>query len=119
MKSDPRSSHVRSNRRCFLAAALLVSSLLLFAGCVHPSQFETTGGGHRIFARVEGPHVVESHATHAVISSPFGVVTIEHNRARIDQGSWEKIPENVAVEMRITKHKVSIHAGAVTITRTM
>jgi hypothetical protein len=99
--------------------ALLLTSLLALAGCATAERFETSGGGHRIAGDVEGNVVIESHDTHAAISSQFGSVTIERDRARIDQAGWTAIPVDVPVTTNISKHKVSIRAGKVTISRTV
>jgi hypothetical protein len=102
-----------------MKTVLAIASILFLTGCIHRERFETSGGGHKISAVVEGGLTAESHATHAAISSPFGAVTIEPGRARIDQGPWQKIPENAFVQMRISKHTVSIRAGSVSMTRTV
>jgi hypothetical protein len=119
MNSSNRSSPKKSNQLRFTTAAFFIVSSLVFGGCANPAHFETSGGGHQIVAKVEGAAVIDSQASHAAISSQFGGVTIERDRARIDQGQWTKIPENVPVETSISRHTVSIRAGRVTISRTV
>jgi hypothetical protein len=119
MKFIPTPVHPEPNLPRFTMRAWFVALVLVFGGCTNRAHFETSGGGHKIFASVEGGHSIESRATHAAITSQFGEVMIERDRARIDQGRWEKIPENVPVKTSISKHTVSIRAGAVTISRTM
>jgi hypothetical protein len=69
-------------------------------------------------AHVDGAHtVVESRESHATIVGEFGRVTIERDRARVDAGPWERIPEGSPVQARIFRREVSLQAGAVTISR--
>jgi hypothetical protein len=93
--------------------------LSVLAACVTSARFETTGGGHPISATVNGHVTIDSLDTHATIATQTGSVTIERTRARIADGPWETIPEHVAVKVTMSKHAVSIRAGAVTIARTM
>lgn len=120
MQSNQTSVHTSSYNLAPALRALLLVLPLVLAGCASRERFETSGGGHQIVGDVEGPQVViESRETHAAVSSPFGNVTIERDRAQIDQAGWVKIPENIPVKMSISKHKVSIRAGAVSMTRTI
>lgn len=115
----PRLPATLSRRFRVAAATVVCISMSLLAACATSARFETTGGGHPISATVSGPLTIDSRDTHATITSPSGNVTIERTRARIADGPWETIPERVPVRVRMSKHTVSIHAGPVTISRTM
>ena len=119
MKSINSTASVRSDQHPLALRVFLITSIVTLAGCMNGERFETSGGGHLIAGDVEGNVVIESHETHAAISSQFGSVVIERDRARIDQAGWTKIPADVPVTTSISKHKVSIRAGKVTISRTI
>jgi hypothetical protein len=93
-------------------------SMVSLAACSTAARFETRGGGHPIRVTVEGSHTIDSRESHATIATRAAVVTIERARARIADGPWEVIPEHVPVRVTMSEHAVSIHAGAVTISRT-
>jgi hypothetical protein len=119
LNAAPRSPVTLSHRIRLAAAAVVVVSTVSLAACATSARFETTGGGHSIFATVNGPLTIESRETHATIATQSWVVTVERTRARIANGSWETIPEHVPVRVTMSKHAVSIRAGSVTISRTM
>jgi hypothetical protein len=100
-------------------AVMLLISTGAFTGCAASARFETTGGGHPISATVTGPLTIDSRETHATITTPSGTVTIERTRARIGDEPWQTIPEHVPVRVSMSTHTVSLHAGPVTISRTM
>jgi hypothetical protein len=100
-------------------AAIVAAAVVSLAACATSARFETIGGGHPIVASVTGPHTIESRETHATIATQSGVVTVERTRTRIDDGPWTTIPEHVPVLVEISTHTVSIHAGPVTVARTM
>lgn len=99
----------------YLKFSVLIGSVILVSGCANRARFETSGGGHAIFAQVEGNHTVDSRVTHATIRGEFGTVTIERDRARVGDGQWVRIPEEVAVQTEIAKGKTVVRAGKVTI----
>ena len=119
MNAAPRSPATLSHRIRVAAAAVVFISMGFLAACATSARFETTGGGHPIFATVNGPHTIESRATHTTITTRSGIVTVERTRARIADGSWETIPEHVPVRVMMSKHAVSIRAGSVAISRTI
>ena len=118
MNASPRSLATHSDRIRLAAAAVVVASVVSLAACASAARFETRGGGHPILATVNGPHTIESRETHATIASQSGAVTVDRTRARIADGPWETIPENVPVRVTMSSHTVSIRAGSVTISRT-
>lgn len=99
--------------------AAAIASVVCLAACASSARFETTGGGHPVVAFVTGPHRIDSRDTHATISTPSAVVTVERTRTRVDDGPWTTIPERVPVRIDISTHTVSIRAGSVTVSRTM
>lgn len=119
MNADSRRPATLSRWFRVAAAAVVCLSMSSLVACETSARFETTGGGHPISATVSGPLTIDSRDTHATIASPSGIVTIERTRARIDDGPWETIPEDVPLRVTMSKHTVSIRAGSVTIVRTI
>jgi len=99
--------------------AALASVLLAVSGCGHSSFIDTTGGGHQIRAVIAGNHSINSQPGRATIVSAFGTVTVERSRVQIGGGPWNRIPEAVPVELKISKGKIALTAGSVTITQTI
>jgi len=103
------------------ALALLTLGTLLAAlsGCDRPPDLFTEAAGHAIAARIKGPHTVVSEAEHALIAGPFGKVTIERARVKVNDGSWTSIPEGVPVSLEMASSRLHIKAGNVTISHSV
>lgn len=99
----------------FTVVAVLIVLMLAVTGCNKSTQITTSAAGHQIRAAIEGNHSIESHPSQGVITSPFGKITIERARVQFDDAPWTKIPEGVPVKVSISKHKLSLTAGSVTI----
>lgn len=98
-----------------LASLTLVTLLLALAGCDRTPDLVTQAAGHSISARIKGPHSVETETDHAVISGPYGKVTIERAQVKVNGGRWTAIPEGVPVILEMARSKLHIKAGNVTI----
>ena len=103
----------------FATAALLIFLLSATTGCTKSTHVTTSAAGHQVSADIEGNHSLETKPDQAVISSPFGTVTIERARVRFDDAPWTKIPERAPIKVRISKHKLRMTSGTVTVTRTI
>ena len=103
----------------FTALAMLIVLMLAVTGCNKATHVTTSAAGHQIRAAIEGNHSIESHPNQGVIASPFGKITIERARVQFDDAPWTKIPEGVAVKVSISKHKLFLTAGSVTMKRTI
>lgn len=97
-----------------LPAALLLFTLV---GCAKSTRISTKAAGHAITAVISGEHSIESHDDQGVITSPYGTVTIEPARIKLDGASWTPILAGSAVEVRISRGRVSLTAGNVTVKR--
>ncbi len=92
---------------------------MLFAiGCARDTHIVTRMAGHQITAVIQGNHSIESQGPQGKISSQFGRVTIERARVQLDNDGWTKIPEDVPMEVTISRRKIHVTAGSVRITRT-
>lgn len=100
---------------------ILPAALVLFTlvGCAKTTRISTTAAGHEITAVTTGDHTVDSRDDRGVIQSPYGTVTIESNRVRVDNNAWTAIPEQSPVEVSISRGTVLVTAGRVTVKRTM
>ena len=101
----------------FLRALPVALLLVTLVACAKSTRISTNAAGHAITAVISGDHSIESHDDHGVITSPYGTVTIEPARIKLDGASWTAIPAGSAVEVRISRGKVSLTAGNVTIKR--
>ena len=102
----------------FTAEAVLTVLMLTVAGCSKTTEITTNAAGHPIRADIKGNHSIETQSDQGVISSPFGKVTIERARVRVEGAPWAAIPEGVPIKVSIAKGKVRVNAGSVTIART-
>ena len=102
----------------FQPLCAMLGALLAVTGCGHSSVITTRGGGHPIRAVIAGNHSIDTQPERATITSAFGTVTVEHARVRIDSAPWNRIPEAVPVELRISKGMIALTAGPVTIKQT-
>lgn len=93
--------------------------LIALCGCDHPPDLFTEAAGHAISARIKGPHEVVTEAGQAVISGPFGRVTIERAQVRVNDGSWTTIPEGVPVSLEMARSRLRLKAGNVTISHSV
>jgi hypothetical protein len=112
------SFHQQPRASRFAVIALSTLLPLLFAGCTETTSITTHAAGHEITADIEGTPSVENEPTRAVIGGPFGTVTIERERVRLDDLQWTTIQADVPVWVSIRRHKVRVKAGRVTIART-
>lgn len=104
---------------CFFFRVLpAVLLLFLLVGCDKSTRISTAAAGHKINAVITGAHSIDTHDDHGVITSPYGTVTIESTRIRLDGGSWTTIPAKSLVEIRISRGKVLLAAGNVSVKRT-
>ena len=97
----------------------VIGLMLAITGCQKSTKVTTKAGGHQVLAVIQGEHSIVNRPGGGTIWSPFGKVTIERARAQIDDAPWTTIPELAPVAVRISKGKVLLTAGAVTITRTV
>jgi hypothetical protein len=97
-------------------ALLLIAGLV---GCAKATRISTSAAGHEIDLVVSGNHSIESNPVQGVIKSPHGTVTIETNRVRVDNNAWTTIPVRIPVEVHISKGRVLLTAGNVTVKRTV
>jgi hypothetical protein len=97
----------------------LAGVLLAVTGCGHSTVVNTQAGGHQIRAIIVGNHSINSQPERATITTAFGTVTVERARVQIGAGPWNMIPEAVPVELRMSKGKLALTAGAVTIKQTI
>jgi hypothetical protein len=105
-----------SKLKCLTA---LAGVLLAVTGCGHSTVVNTQAGGHQIRAIIAGNHSINSQPERATITSDFGTVTVERARVQIGSAPWDLIPEAVPVELRISKGKITLTAGSVTIKQTV
>lgn len=102
-----------------LTLLLLTLTLLAFSGCDKSTHITTFAAGHPINATIDGTHSIDTEGYQGLISSKFGNIRIQSARVQLDNGQWTKIPEQVPVNIRITKRKLKLNAGSVTIERTI
>lgn len=102
----------------FLRAIPAVLMLFSLGACAKSNHISTNAAGHAITAIISGEHSIESHEDYGVISSPYGTVTIEPARMKLDGASWTAIPARIPMEVRISRGRVSLTAGNVTVERT-
>ena len=103
----------------FRALSLALGGLLAVAGCNRATVVNTQAGGHQIRTIVAGNLSIQSQPESATITTAFGTVTIERTRVRISGAPWNSIPEAVPVELRISKGRIALTAGRVTIKQTI
>jgi hypothetical protein len=115
------SSETRHPARTSSIIGIVVSFVLLLGmtGCAKSTRISTRAAGHEINAVITGDHSIETQSDQGVISSPFGKVVIERARVKLDDAPWLKIPEDVSVEVKITRSKLWLSAGRVTTSRTI
>jgi hypothetical protein len=99
--------------------AALAAGLLAVSGCGHSTVINTQAGGHQIRAVIAGNHSLNSQPESATITSAFGTVTVERTRVQIGSAPWNKIPEAVPVELSMSKGRIALTAGSVTIKQTI
>lgn len=106
---------------CFLRMKLTASifASLAIVGCYKSTHITTSAAGHEIFVTVEGNHSIDADTNRAVISSSYGNVTVERNRVRLGEGRWTTVPENAAVEVKISKHKSLVSTKSVTVSQSV
>jgi hypothetical protein len=106
-------------RRTLTIGSLSLAWLALM-GCTRAPQISTQAAGHAITARIKGDATkVESRSDGARLSSEFGEVTVERTRMRIDDASWLNIAEGAPVTVSIERGRISVQAGAVSVSRTV
>ena len=101
------------------AMAALAGLWLAITGCHQSTRVTTHAAGHEIQAVIAGAHAITSQPDHGTISSPSGKITIEPTRVKLGNAPWTTIPEAVPVEVRMSKGKLWLHAGRVTIKQTV
>ena len=99
----------------------LLSCLLLLGltSCTKSTHVSTNAAGHQITAEIVGSHSIDSHPDRGTISSPFGKITIEPTRVKFDEESWNAIAEGVPIEVRISRGKLWLAAGSLSMKRTI
>jgi hypothetical protein len=104
----------------FLPALVAALAVLVWVavGCAKATHIVTRMAGHQITAVIQGNHSIETQGPQGKISSQFGKITIERARVRLDDDGWTKIPEDVPLEVTISRGKIHVTAGSVRITRT-
>jgi hypothetical protein len=107
------------NTKPALLPLTLVALLSASSGCDQPPDVVTEAAGHAITARIRGPHGLVTEAGQAVISGPFGSVTIEPKRVNVNGGRWTSIPEGAPVSLEMAHARVRIKAGNVTISHSV
>jgi hypothetical protein len=107
------------NTKPALLPLTLVALLSTLSGCDQPPDLVTEAAGHAISARIQGPHSLVTEAGQAVISGPFGNVTIEQGRLNVNGGRWTSIPEGAPVRLEMARARVRIKAGNVTISHSV
>ncbi len=108
------STHSRIN-----ALTALTGLMLAITGCTKSTHVTTNAGGHQIRAVIAGDHSITSQPDQGTISSPFGKITIERSRVKFDDAPWTTIPEAVPVQVRMSKGKLWLAAGPVTLKQTV
>lgn len=103
----------------FTAVAMLGLLMLASTGCTKSTHITTKAGGHQIRAEIVGNHSIDSQPDRGTISSQFGKITIERTRVKFDDAPWTTIPEAAPVKVSISRGKLSLAAGSVTIKRTI
>jgi hypothetical protein len=116
---SPAIRHRPTNARRFTAVAILSLLMLAIIGYGKSTRITTRAAGHQISADIVGDHSIDSQPDHGVISSQFGKIVIERARVKLDDAPWTKIPEDVSVEVSISKGKLWLAAGPVTTSRTI
>jgi hypothetical protein len=119
MKNNHHTDRPGNNPSRFIRTAMLGFVMLSIIGCAKSTHLATKAGGHEIRAEIVGDHSIDTQPERGRISSPYGTVTIERARAKIDDASWTAIPEGVPVTVSISKGTVRLAAGQVTIKRTV
>jgi hypothetical protein len=119
MKENHCTNRQVGNAAGSIMAAMLGLGLLLITGCTKYTRITTTAAGHLIHAEIAGDHAIDSHPDRGTICSPSGKITIERARAKFDDSPWTAIPEGVPVNVSISKGKLSLAAGRVTIKQTV
>lgn len=114
----PDLSRLRKHPKFNILSAML-GVLLAVTGCGHSTVGNTQAGGHQIRAIIAGNNFTNSQPERATITSAFGTVTVERVRVQVGDAPWNMIPEAVPVELRISKGKIALTAGAVTIKQTI
>jgi hypothetical protein len=112
----------RNQRKIAGLFPMLIASLLLMlgpVGCEKTTRISTAAAGHEITAVVSGDHSIDSQTDHGIISSPYGTVTIESSRMKLDDAPWTTIPVKSAVKVKISRGKVLLTAGNITVKRTV
>lgn len=97
----------------------LGASLCALNGCDQPPDLVTEAAGHTISARIKGPHAMVTEGGQAVISGPYGKVTIERARVNVNGGHWTSIPEEAPVSLEMARSRLRIKAGNVTISHSV
>lgn len=112
----PSSMRIATPTLASLTFGMLLSAL---SGCDRPPDLFTEAAGHAISARIKGPHTVVSEAGHVLIAGAFGKVTIERGRVKVNDGSWTSIPEGVPVSLEMSRSRLRLKAGNVTISHSV
>jgi hypothetical protein len=98
-----------------LITLTLGTILLASSACNRAPNFVTEAAGHAISAWIKGPYSVATEDAHAVISGPFGKVVIGRAQVKVNDGSWNSIPEGAPVRLEMDRSRVRIKADKVTI----
>ena len=99
--------------------AVLAGLALAVSGCGHSTVIDTQAGVHQIRIVIAGNHSIDTQPERATITSPFGIVKVERARVQIGSAPWNTIPEAVPVELKISKGRITLAAGSVTIKQTI
>jgi hypothetical protein len=97
---------------------ILAGLMLCLTGCEKSTRIITNAGGHEIRAVIAGNHSVDGQADRGVISSRYAKITIESARVKINDAPWAAIPAAALVELSVSKRKVILTAGPVTVRQT-
>jgi len=108
---------LRSNSKS-ICWTVIAGVFLSVIGCGHSTVVNTQAGGHQIRAIIAGNDSMDSQPDRATFSSEFGTVTVERARVQISSAPWTLIPEAVPVELKISKGRIALTAGNVTIKQT-
>ncbi len=115
--NNPDIQPLRKHFLSTLVAALVVLGLVV-AGCAKDTHIVTRMAGHEITAVIQGNHSIATQGPQGKISSQYGKITVERSRVQLDDDGWTKIPEDVPMEVTISRGKIQVTAGPVRITRT-
>lgn len=96
-----------------------MAASFVVTGCAHGERLSTQAAGHAIRAEVTGPHALATTPERAVLTSPYGRVTVERERVQVDGLTWTRIPADVPVDVSIRRGRLRVAAGRVTIGRTV